>query len=400
MSDADAKTVQRVGEPKGIGVLPIGGEKFGTDRNDLRIHLQMFYAMKRGGASESVGQELAVERKSGDVPVDGVQRVVGGDHRAAGGQKREADDVAAAEDQFGFSLWRDANDSTFAGERTGHVKIAATIKREALRAAEAAEKRGDFARGINAIHAVEAGGCGAGDIQLVGGTERQVVCSERWFQRGENKNFAFRINFENRAAAIADVKIPGFVEGEAGGDAHAFDPLHRAAIGRNAVNSSVVAAGNEKKTVAIDGEAGGIHHFRDEGLDGVGGSDFVKGDGNFLAALAAEGDVGVALGVDRGTGNGMQVIGDLRAERDWEWRAFGGSHFYAQRAAFSAFGNARDEERVTGEDQAAFGTAKFDERASVIARAESAAANGEFAAGKRGLRFHRVNFRGAVQRQL
>ena len=165
-----------------------------------------------------------------------------------------------------------------------------------------------------------------------------MISGERRLERGEDENFAVGADFENRAAAVADVEAAGFIEGEAGGDAHAFDPLHRAAVGRNAVDGAVVAAGNEKVAVAIDRQAGGVHQFGDEGLHRVVRSDFVERDGNFLAALAAEGDVDVAFGVDGGAGDGMQVVGDLHAERHRERSAFDAAHFHADRAACGASG--------------------------------------------------------------
>src|SRR5271170_7193389 len=48
VDDADADLVELVGEPEGISVEAIGREQFGTDRNDLRIHLQMLYSMRSG----------------------------------------------------------------------------------------------------------------------------------------------------------------------------------------------------------------------------------------------------------------------------------------------------------------------------------------------------------------
>ncbi len=168
------------------------------------------------------------------------------------GQKRQADDVAAAEHEFGFRLRRDAHDSALASERRCDVKISAAIEREALRAAQAAEKYADFAGGRNSVDAIEARSGGAGDEKFAGGTECQMIGRERRLERGEDENFAVRADLENRAAAIADVEIAAFVERDARGDAHAFDPLHRAAVGRNAVDGAVIAAGNEKIAVAIE----------------------------------------------------------------------------------------------------------------------------------------------------
>ena len=88
----------------------------------------------------------------------------------------------------------------------------------------------------------------------------------------------------------------------------------RAAVGRDAVNGAVVAAGDVKIALVVERQARGIHQFGDERLDLVIGGDFVERDGNFLAALAAVGDVDVAFGVHGGIGDRMQIVGDLHAE--------------------------------------------------------------------------------------
>ena len=120
--------------------------------------------------------------------------------------------------------------------------------------------------------------------------------------------------------------------------------------------------------------------------------DFVKRDGNFLAALAAEGDVDVAVGVDGRIGDGMQVVGDLRAEREGERRAFDAAHFHADGAARGSFRHARDQKIIGGQDERAFRGAELHLRARVVARAEAAALNGDFAAGQTRLRASRFRF--------
>ena len=79
-----------------------------------------------------------------------------------------------------------------------------------------------------------------------------MIRRDRWFERGENKNFAIGANLENRTAAVTDVEAAGFVERKAGGDAHAFDPLHGAAVGRDAMDGAIVAAGNEEMAVGMN----------------------------------------------------------------------------------------------------------------------------------------------------
>src|ERR1700677_3694199 len=196
---------------------------------------------------------LRVKRKTLDVPVEGIERVVGGNHGAVRRQKREANDAAATGHKFGFGLWSDSNDTAVAANGRGDIEIAQAIERKTLRAAETAKKCADFAGGINAIDGVETGSSRPGDEKLADRAERQVVRGEGRLDGGKDENFAVGSDFENRAAAIADVEAAAFVERQAGGDAHALDPLHGAAIGRDAVHGAVVAAGNEEIAVIIDG---------------------------------------------------------------------------------------------------------------------------------------------------
>src|SRR5713101_2898265 len=201
----------------------------------------------------------AVERKAFDVPVEGVEGVVGGDHGAMRGQERETNNVAAAEDDFGLRLRSDADDSALATKRAGDVEISLAIESQALRTAEAAEKCAEVAGGRNFVNAIETGSGWAGDVEISRGAEGKMIGGEGRFERGENENFTVGADFENCAAAIADVEIARIVERESGGDAHAFDPLHGMAVGGNAVDRAILAAGNEKIPIAIEGDAGGIH---------------------------------------------------------------------------------------------------------------------------------------------
>jgi hypothetical protein len=58
-----------------------------------------------------------------------------------------------------------------------------------------------------------------------------MISRQRRLDGGEYENFAVGSDFENRAAAVADVEAAVFVERKAGGDAHALNPLHCAASG-------------------------------------------------------------------------------------------------------------------------------------------------------------------------
>ena len=148
---ANADLIQFGGEKKGIGVQPVGREQFGADGDNFCPHRWA----------------LTVERKALDVPVERVEGAVGGDHGAAGGQQREADDVAAAENELRLGLRREADDAALAAERSRDVEIAEAIEGESLRAPEPAEKNADFAAGSDFVDAVEARGGGAGDEEFV-----------------------------------------------------------------------------------------------------------------------------------------------------------------------------------------------------------------------------------------
>ena len=139
-------------------------------------------------------------------------------------------------------------------------------------------------------------------------------------------------------------RLPIGVERDSGGDAHAFDPKLRAAVGRDAMDGAVVAAGNVEIAFAIERQARGIHQFGDERLHRVVRRDFVKRDGNFLSALAAVGDVDVSFGVHGGIGDGVKIVGDLHAEvksRTAGFRRCPVAH--AHDAARGAFRHARDQ---------------------------------------------------------
>src|SRR5260370_31285987 len=139
-----------------------------------------------------------------------------------------------------------------AAMRGGDVEIGVAIERQALRTPEPAIENMHVAASRDAIHAIIAGSSRPGDVQIAARMKRQVIRGERRLQRGEHKNLTAGADFENRATAIADIKIFRVIEGDARGDAHAFNPLLGAAIRRDPVNGAVVAAGYRE--VALSSE--------------------------------------------------------------------------------------------------------------------------------------------------
>src|SRR5690349_11459467 len=230
------------------------------------------------------------------------------------GHQRETNDIAAAQHDFRFRFWREPNDAAFAGKRSGYVKIADAVEREPLRTPEAAEKYTHFARGSDPVDAVVARRRRAGNKKIARRAKREMVRRDGRLERGEDENFALRADLENRAASVAHVKAAVLIEREPSGYPHALNPLHRAPVGRDAVNRAVVAAGHKKMAFAIDGEPGGICQFGDIRFDRMVRRDLVKRNGHFLAALAAKRDVNVTARIHGGVHHRMQVIGDLHTQ--------------------------------------------------------------------------------------
>src|ERR1700683_5685061 len=113
------------------------------------------------------------------------------------GQKREANDAASTDNQFGFGLRSDPTDAAVAANRRSDIEIADAIERKTLRASEAAKKCADFAGGINAIDRVETGSSRPGDEKFAGRAERQGGRGEGRLDGGEEKSFAGGRDFEN-----------------------------------------------------------------------------------------------------------------------------------------------------------------------------------------------------------
>src|SRR5260370_37396591 len=146
---------------------------------------------------------LARQRKPFDVPVEAEQRAAGGEDRAISRQQCEAYEAAAAENLFGITIGGDPHDAAASRVGGGNVKISLAVECQSLRPAESSEKRADFAFLIDAKHAVETRGRGAGHKQFAGGAEREMVSCDGRLERRKHENFPRGADLENRAAAVA-----------------------------------------------------------------------------------------------------------------------------------------------------------------------------------------------------
>src|SRR5271157_978068 len=152
------------------------------------------------------------------------------------------------------ALWRDFHDAAAPAERRNHIQIRFAVEGDALRPAQAAIKHNHLATLRDAVDAVVTRSRRAGDVEFPTRMKRQVVGGDRGLQRGEYENLARGTDLENRAAAIADEQVAGAIESQTRGDAHSFGPLLRLAVGRDAVDRAVVAAGDVEIALPVHGQ--------------------------------------------------------------------------------------------------------------------------------------------------
>src|SRR4029077_7260667 len=206
--------------------------------------------------------------------------------------------------------------------RRRDVKIRVAIKRQALWTPQPTIKHGNIAALRDAVHAIVTRSSRPGDVEVAARMKRQMIRGERRLQRGKHKNLAARADFENRAAAIADVKIFRVIKRNPGGDAHALNPLLGATLWSNAMDRAVVAAGNEKIAGAVDRQARWIDQRSDERLDAVVRRDFVKRNRNALSPRPAEGHINISVGIDCRIRLRMKIVRNLNVDRNRMRAAF------------------------------------------------------------------------------
>src|ERR1700739_753249 len=120
-----------------------------------------------------------------------------------------------------------------------------------------------------------------------------MIGGDAHFERGKEKVLLVASDLEDGAIAVADVETLIAVEGYPRGDTHAFRVGGHGSVAGDAIDGAVEARGDIHLSLAIEGDGSCIHHFRDEGLDGVVGIDLEDGDRNFLATRTGNGGVDV-----------------------------------------------------------------------------------------------------------
>src|ERR1700719_765061 len=215
-----------------------------------------------------------------NVPGKMMHAVGGGENCGASRRKRQAHQALAGDFEIGETVGRNLHDAAGAGERGRDVQVAIHVESESLRPPQTLIKSAHRSVGIDFINAVG----GAGDVQVSTRTECQVIGGDADFERGKDKDLLVASDLEDGSIAVADVETLIAIEGDPRGDTHAFRVSGHRSIRGDAIDGAVEARRHIHLTLTIEGDGSRIHHFRNEGFDGVVGIDLEDGDRNFLAA--------------------------------------------------------------------------------------------------------------------
>ena len=131
----------------------------------------------------------------------------GGEDERVVGIEGEADDVDSGNDEARLSFRGDADDAAVSAPGGGHVEVALEVEGESLGTSEMSEERSDDAVRIDLIDAVVGGGGGTGDVEISVGRKGQVIGGDAGLEGGKDEDLAVGRDFEDGAAAVADVEI-------------------------------------------------------------------------------------------------------------------------------------------------------------------------------------------------
>jgi hypothetical protein len=254
-----------------------------------------------------------------------VESVSGGEGGVAVLEEGKTYKVAAGDDEGGLVVAVDADDAALSVEAGGDVEVVVGVNCHALGAAEALVEDGGVAVAVDGVDGLVGGGGGAGDEECSGVVEGEMVGGDAGFERGVDEDLAAgavgvgAADLEDGAGAVADEEVAVAIEGDAGGDAHAFGVSGHGALGGDAIDGAFGAGAGVEVAVGTEGEAGGVHEVADEGANLEVALNLEDRHGNGLAARAGDGGVDVAVGIDRRVGDGVEIFchgyGDAHEER-------------------------------------------------------------------------------------
>src|SRR5207247_6305742 len=223
------------------------------------------------------------------------------------------------------------------------VEIPANVKGQALRAAEPAVERSEFAGRRDAENVVEARGRGTGNVKVAFGSEGQVVGGHAGLERREYEYLLVAVDLKNGAAAVSNVEVLLLVKSNAGGDTHAPRVNGPLAVRRDAVDGPFEAAGHIEHAVPVERQPGRVHEVLQEGQHRTLPVDLVNRHRDLLPAAAAESSEHVAGRVDGGVGDGVEVFRHRNSDGDGNRGADRRAGIDRQLAAPHSLGHADDE---------------------------------------------------------
>src|SRR6185437_8702986 len=139
--------------------------------------------------------------------------------RGAGWSEGDSNEIVAADHGARLPVGIDLDDTAASAIGGHHEEGPIAVEGHALGPAQSGEELLDLAAGIDAPNAVVARGAGTGHIEEIVRSECQVVGGDAGLERGEDKGIALAVNFEDGAAAVANVQIAAAIKCNSGGDA-------------------------------------------------------------------------------------------------------------------------------------------------------------------------------------
>src|SRR5262249_35651978 len=188
--------------------------------------------------------------------------------------------------------------------------------------------------------------------------KRQMIRGHGRLKRREHKNLTAWVDLENRAAAVADIKIFILIKRHARRDPHSLNPLFRTPIGRYAMNGSIISARHKQIPRPIERTPTRIHQRSYKRLYVEIRCHFVERNWNTLAARSAERDVSISFKIDRRIRHRLQIIRYLHGHRNRKWLAAVPAAFNRDKATVRPVGNAHDHAICAHKRKPAFRFAK------------------------------------------
>src|ERR1019366_7525572 len=233
------------------------------------------------------------------------------------------------------------------------IEVVVNVDRQSLRTPKSTVEGAHGTVRIDLLNGIEAGRRGAGDVQISVAAESKMISGDARLQHGEHEYLAVAVDLEYGAAAIAHVEISGGVESYSSCHAHAFGVRSHGTVLRHAVHRAVIPRGNIKAARAVEGHAGGVHHFVHERLHVVIVVNPVDRNRALLPARSGNRDINVSILIDRWIRHRVQTFRDGNAHPHLAWIALvtiGCDHHLAGSGAFGHTGH--DELFGTDHDRA------------------------------------------------